>query len=466
MEAGMRVVDGSMLEGGGQILRNASALAALTGWPLRVDAIRAKRSRPGLQPQHLTGLRLVEGVCGGQLAGGEVGSCSITLRPGPGSPRCGRYSADTRTAGSCTLMVQAAMPVCVFAEPPPPADNANAVVGPSGRPCCHLELRGGTDADMAPPAGYLTDVLAPLLKRLYGDLMSDLDVKVVRRGFYPKGQGVLEATLPALPPGARLPPISLTDRGKITQVTIHAFSAGRLPPHVAQRMAAAAEAALRRGLRRVGAAAGGVTVPIAVEAVVEPPERAFGDGCGILLFADTDTGCRLGASAKGERGVPAEEVGERAAAELLDALESGACVDQWMQDQLVVWMALGSGTSRVAMSPPSLHTRTAMVVAEALLPGVRFRLRRPGAAGDEAAEAVGGSEGEEGVKKGGGSGAAGGGGKGKKGKGGKGGGGGGREEGYGQESPYEGGVWLVECDGAGWTVGRRGGEAAGPGGEA
>ncbi|GFR48196.1 hypothetical protein Agub_g10013, partial [Astrephomene gubernaculifera] len=106
-------------------------------------------------------------------------------------------------------------------------------------------------------------------------------------------------------------------------------------------------------------------------------DRAVGDGCGVVLFADTDTGCRLGASAKGERGMPAEEVGERGAAELAEALSSGTCVDQWMQDQLVIWMALAAGVSRMRCSEPTLHTRTAMVVAEALLPGVKFVLRRP-----------------------------------------------------------------------------------------
>jgi len=39
---------GSMLEGGGQILRNAAALAAVTGTHVVVRNIRAKRMKPGL----------------------------------------------------------------------------------------------------------------------------------------------------------------------------------------------------------------------------------------------------------------------------------------------------------------------------------------------------------------------------------------------------------------------------------
>lgn len=440
-------IDGSMLEGGGQILRYSAALSAITGRALQVDSVRAKRSRPGLQPQHLTGLRLVEAICGGQLTGGEVGSSCITLRPG--LPRAGSYTADTRTAGSCSLMVQASLPVCMFALPPaevPAQDKGSrrrsgggtdggpkasaATTDASGRAVTQLELRGGTDADMAPPAAYLTHVLLPLLGRAFGELVVGAEVQLERRGFYPRGGGVLRVHVPALPPGTPLPPLDLATRGNLSRVVILAFSAGRVPATVPKRMAAAAEAAVRRTLRGLGPAGRGV--PVEVEAVVEPPERAFGDGCGILIYADTDTGCRLGASSKGERGVPAEQVGERAAEELAEALTSGTCVDQWMQDQLIIWMALAGGTSRVRCSEPTLHTRTAMVVTEALLPGVKFRLHRP-----QQLLPAGGSSKDFG------SGGA------SQGTGVAGGGGGGAGEGGG------GGLWLIECDGCGWTVGQR-----------
>lgn len=39
----MIVIDGSMGEGGGQILRSTLALSMITGEPVRIDAIRAGR---------------------------------------------------------------------------------------------------------------------------------------------------------------------------------------------------------------------------------------------------------------------------------------------------------------------------------------------------------------------------------------------------------------------------------------
>ncbi|EFJ50490.1 hypothetical protein VOLCADRAFT_80268 [Volvox carteri f. nagariensis] len=415
-----------MLEGGGQILRNASAMAAITGVSVAVDRIRAKRTRPGLQPQHLTGLKLVEALCGGHLEGGHVGSSNIILRPGT-LPCCGgsSFSADTKTAGSCTLMLQVREKLCERTQ--------------------KLILRGGTDADMAPPIAYLTDVLIPLLRNLYGDLLECLDI---RRGFYPRGGGVVTASVPGLPEGVPLPPLDLTRRGNLSQVVVKTFTAGRVGASVAKRMAASAEAAVRRTLKDLGPTGRGV--PVLVETVHEPPDRAVGDGCGVLIFADTDTGCRIGASAKGERGVPAEEIGERAAAELAEALTSGTCVDQWMQDQLIIWMALASGTSRVRCSEPTLHTRTAMVVAEQLLPGVKFVLHRPtghrGQTGTMAtasaveAEPAGPQPDTHSSKRGGGTTSAA-----------RQNGGAGDGEGGGASD----GLWLIECTGAGWTVGRR-----------
>lgn len=73
-------------------------------------------------------------------------------------------------------------------------------------------------------------------------------------------------------------------------MVILAFSAGRVPATVPKRMAAAAEAAVRRTLRGLGPAGRGV--PVEVEAVVEPPERAFGAWCMSLLICGLGTADR------------------------------------------------------------------------------------------------------------------------------------------------------------------------------
>ena len=99
-----------MLEGGGQILRNAAALSAITATPIKVTKIRAGRSKPGLRAQHLAGLQLVAEICQGELQGGEIGSKEISLHPR--HITSGHHLADTKTAGSCMLLAQ----VCTHAS--------------------------------------------------------------------------------------------------------------------------------------------------------------------------------------------------------------------------------------------------------------------------------------------------------------------------------------------------------------
>lgn len=51
----MQQIDGSTLEGGGQILRNAVSFSALLQLPITVENIRASRKQPGLKAQHAAG---------------------------------------------------------------------------------------------------------------------------------------------------------------------------------------------------------------------------------------------------------------------------------------------------------------------------------------------------------------------------------------------------------------------------
>ncbi|KAJ9527725.1 hypothetical protein QJQ45_000298 [Haematococcus lacustris] len=433
---------GSLLEGGGQILRLSAALAAVTCQSVEVHSIRKGRSRPGLAAQHLTGLQLVVALSRASLAGGRVGSTHITLQPS--GLVAGNYTADTHTAGSCTLLAQAALPCLLFAShtpsphaAPSPASTPSPLTlrppsahaeeyamhgggmlgqAPAGQPIApqahhqqqqqdpamqqqeqrqnggedgegggasgwrisqggvsRLELRGGTDAAMAPPASYLQHVLAPLMRRL--GLAPDLKVTLLSRGFYPKGGGVVVVQGSALAPGHRLPPFTLADQGQVLTLHVRAFAAGRQPPVRADVLARAAAAALASGCAAHQLGSPVLAALLLVEGVEEALGKASGEGWGLSITATTSTGCILGANVVGEKGLLPEVAAHACATELLEVLQAGACVDQWMQDQLIVFMALAAGDSHLVCLEPTLHARTAIAVAEQLT-SARFSITR------------------------------------------------------------------------------------------
>jgi RNA 3'-terminal phosphate cyclase (ATP) len=99
------VLDGTAGEGGGQILRTALALSAVTGKPFTVTRLRAERLKPGLRPQHREATRAVALLTDAEVAGDEVGSSRLEFRPRRKAAP-GAYAFDVGTAGSTPLLFQ------------------------------------------------------------------------------------------------------------------------------------------------------------------------------------------------------------------------------------------------------------------------------------------------------------------------------------------------------------------------
>jgi len=196
-------VDGSIMEGGGQMLRMTGSLSAIFRKPVRIIKIRAGRASPGLKAQHLTGLNLVRDITNGKLEGAAYGSKEIVFHPGPLSG--GEFSADTKSAGAFCLLAQIALPCSLFA----PTSSV-------------LNLRGGTNADMAPQIDEFTEVFLPNLKH-FGPTV---EYEVVRKGFFPKGGGEVNLYIN---PIKYIKPINRVDVGNIVSLTGWCFVAGSLP---------------------------------------------------------------------------------------------------------------------------------------------------------------------------------------------------------------------------------------------
>ena len=97
-------IDGSWGEGGGQVLRSSLTLSMMTGQPVHLVNIRARRPKPGLQPQHLAAVRAAATISGAEVEGAALGSSELTFIPGAIRP--GNYRFDIGTAGSTSLLLQ------------------------------------------------------------------------------------------------------------------------------------------------------------------------------------------------------------------------------------------------------------------------------------------------------------------------------------------------------------------------
>jgi RNA 3'-phosphate cyclase len=332
-EVEMREIDGSYGEGGGQLLRTSVVLAAITGLSVHVYNIRAKRSNPGLAPQHLTAVKAVAALCSAQTEGVEVKSQEIIFRPGP--LRGGEYDFPVGTAGSVTLVLQAALPAAM-------------ACGEKLR----MSISGGTDVRAAPPLDYFRYVLLPLVY----SMGARAKVEVLLRGYYPRGGGkVVVDVEPCLP----LRPLILNTSEGLEGITGFAHISN-LPRHIVHRMANAALAELS-------------TFPTpAVGLEVFGKDEAVGEGGAVLLTAHKEHS-RLGASAVAERGVRAERLGAEAGKRLREEILSGATLDIHAADQVLIYLALASGASCFLTRELSSHAATTIWLLEQFLP-VRFQV--------------------------------------------------------------------------------------------
>ncbi len=328
--SGFLEMDGSMGEGGGQILRSALTLSALTGRPFRMTRIRANRDRPGLMPQHLAAVRAAARVCGAETHGDRKGSGDLEFIPG--AIRAGHHDVDIGTAGSVTLLLHA---VCY------------PLVQASG--ASELVLLGGTHVPHSPAFHDLANAWAPWLDRL------GLPVTLVlrRAGFYPAGGGEVSATVPG---GAVARPLTALDRGGLREVIVQS-GVGNLPLAIAERQRERALERLRRDRDRLQGAR--------IESEIVPM-RSPSPGTFVTVTARFSSGPAT-FSALGARGKRAERVADEAVDALFAFLATRGVVDRHLADQLALPLALAPGTSEVRVACVTRHLETNLEVIRRFL---------------------------------------------------------------------------------------------------
>src|SRR5262245_40900980 len=313
-------IDGSSGEGGGQILRTSLALSLLTGKPFHLRHIRARRSRPGLQPPHLMCVRAAAAVGGAHTRGDSKDSTDLVFEPGPVAP--GKYNFPIGTAGATSLVLHTLyLPLALRGD------------GPS-----EVTVTGGTHVPKCPVFHFLDTTWRP-----YVELLGlRVKLRMPRPGFYPRGGGVLEAHIQPCP---RLYGLQLEPVPRPTRATGFSAVAG-LPEDIAARQA-------RRAAKRLEDHLSEVTI--------EEESWPGGPGTVLAVVLETAPVPTLFFSL-GERGKRAERVADEAVEEALAYLKGEPGVDPHSADQLVLPLALASGPSAYPVSAVTQHLLTNVAV--------------------------------------------------------------------------------------------------------
>ncbi len=308
-------IDGSHGEGGGQIIRTALTLAAITGKEVSIDGIRANRPNPGLQPQHLMACKAVRNVCRGTLEGAELGGKTLVFHPG--EIVGGRYDFDIGTAGSVTLVAQTLLPILLRAAKE-----------------SEVRITGGTHVMKSPGYDYFEKVFVPAITLMGAAVEST----IVRPGYYPTGGGRIELSArPSRLSGRGEWPKEGQDHEKVL------IRISKLPMLVAIREK---KIFVQNGIEDI---------------------RVYEDDVGCPGNAVTAWAGLLGSYALGEKGKRAEIVGQEALDALVKEKKAGSDVDTHLADQLLIYAALAEGKTSYRTSEISGHLKTnAAIIAKFL----------------------------------------------------------------------------------------------------
>lgn len=319
-------IDGSLGEGGGQVLRTSLTLALITGRSFILNNIRQRRAKPGLMAQHLKAVEAAREVGKAKVEGARLGSQSLVFEPT--GLHSGEFHFDIGTAGSTSLVLQTILPPLSFAA-------ASSTV----------TLIGGTHVPWSPCFHYLEMHWLHYMRRIGFDIRLELGAA----GFYPRGGGRVVAMVR---PASRISPLCLTNRGPLKR--IRGISAvANLDLRIAERQKVQA-------IKSLGDVAGQVEFEILS---LSSPSK----GTLLLLLAEFENSqcCFYGLGALGK---PAERVADEAVNELLNLLATDGAIDHYLSDQLLLPLALATGVSEIRTSKVTQHLTTNAAIVEMFIP--------------------------------------------------------------------------------------------------
>ncbi len=320
----MITINGSSGEGGGQILRTALALSAITRKSFKIKNLRANRPENGLRPQHLCCILACKEICNAKISGAEIGSKTLSFVPGKITSKKYNFEFDIGTAGSAPLLLQTIIPILAFAPAP-----------------SKVEILGGTDIPFSPTIHYIRHVFCDFLQRIG----LDTHLHILRHGFYPKGQGRIKIIIY---PWKNKYPLNLPTQGKLKRIdTVSIASLDLKKRDVAHRQT--------YGFSEEIKITGDSTNQYVPSASLGTSFHAHAH------FENT----KLGSCEVGRKNISAEQVGRTAGLKLLKEMKTPATIDKRMADQMLLYLAFCGGEFRI--SKKTGHFKTNKKIIEKFL---------------------------------------------------------------------------------------------------
>ncbi|MFA5381627.1 MAG: RNA 3'-terminal phosphate cyclase [Candidatus Micrarchaeia archaeon] len=305
-------IDGSLGEGGGQMLRTTLSLSAILGKPFKMSNIRIKRPKPGLKPQHLMCINAVKQICNANVQGAEIDSKEIIFEPNEIKSR--DYEFLIETAGSVSLVIQTILPILIFAK-----EKST------------IHLTGGTHVPFAPSVSYLNNVFLPAIRKM--GVKAEIDLK--KYGFYPKGGGEVYIKVFPTCDLKAVELLELNDEKPKVEIIIC-----NLPEHI-----------LERELKIIKKFFSDIEIK---------KQGALSPGNIITIYKSD-----FGVDSIAKLGVPAEKIAEKACEEFIKY--QNYPIDKHLTDQLLVYMALCKEKSVIQAPEITQHTKTNIEVIQKFL---------------------------------------------------------------------------------------------------
>jgi RNA 3'-terminal phosphate cyclase (ATP) len=375
------IIDGSILEGGGQILRISISLSYLLGIPIKIHSIRSKRDNPGLQRQHLACTQFIINLYNSEdYTGLSLNSSQISLVPTKLQIKKNNgenIKCTLNSAGSIGLMIQELLPCILYSSiSNDENDNVDNVIG--------IILTGGTLVKFSPTIYYLNEILFPILEK---NMNIKASCDIIKNGIYPMGLGEVIFNVDRINKKKEefIHPITITERGKFLKAEIRFCYTNnfrfKIEP-VCDTIYKGAKKIIRNEFNQNGYSKNedGEEIDFNEEEIIKEERIDLGDRYFtfyyqvVMIYENTRIKGDFMISEKKGNFIIDDIIDKCIDATFNTVSNYEICLDEHTVDHLIIFMALAKGISKIKVGEISLHTKTAIEIVKKFISGIKINI--------------------------------------------------------------------------------------------